>query len=514
MLLLSGLKNSFSKIPMTNKRIAKNTLYLYFRMGIIMLVQLYTSRIVLATLGIEDFGIYNVVGGVILLFNFIKNPMTVSTQRFLTFALGKGIFENTRKTFSISFSIHLATAVLILLLGETIGLWFLNTQLNIPAERMEAANFVYQFTIFTACVSILQVPFRAAIISHERMKFFAYLSIAEALLKLCIVYLLLIFSADKLELYAMLIFAVSIVIFLCYKFYSNKHFKETHYKPYYDKAMLKEQLSFSGWSFFGAVANVTAKQGVNMLLNIFYGVVVNAAMGIANQVNNAVNHFVTNFQTAFKPQIVKLYAKNNKEQLLDLIINSAKFSYILIFAMACPLILNMDFALKIWLNVYPDYAIDFCRLMLIHSLIESLEYPLWISVGATGRIKIYQITVSCFILLNIIFSFILLKLEFSPVFVLYVKIAVDVVLLFVRMFFVKFLIGLSLRRFTLVLLKLLLISLISLPLPVLVCTQWEGFARLLLSSASFLVVYAPAVFFIGLNKNERKFTTSIFSATK
>ena len=484
-------------------------------MGIIMLVQFYTSRIILATLGIEDFGIYNVVGGVILLFNFITVPMNASTQRFLTFALGKGNSENTKKTFSISFSIHIATALLILFLGETIGLWFLNSQLNIPTERMEAANFVYQFTIFTACISIMQIPFNAIIIAHERMKFFAYLSIAEAMLKLSIVYLLLVFSTDKLKLFAMLVFAVSIVIFLCYKFYSNKHFKETLYEPFYDKTMLKEQLSFSGWSFFGAVANVTAHQGVNMLLNIFYGVVVNAAMGIASQVNNAVNQFVTNFQTAFSPQIVKLYAKNSKEQLLDLIVNSTKFSYILIFAITCPLILNMDFTLKIWLNTYPSYAVDFCKLILMDSLIQALAGPLWISVGATGRIKIYQITVSSFIFLNMIFSFILLKLEFSPVFVLYVKITVDVVLFFVRMFFVKFLIGLSMRKFMLMLLKLLLISLISLPLPMLVCAQWTGFVRFLLSSASFLIVYGVAVFCIGLRKNEREFVfQTLFSSKK
>jgi len=496
---------------MTNKRIAKNTLLLYLRMGVITLVQFYTSRIVLATLGIEDFGIYNIVGGVILLFNFITTPMNASTQRFLTFSLGKGNFENTKKTFSVSFSIHIATAILILFLGETIGLWFLNSQLNIPAERMEAANFVYQFTIFTACVSILQIPFNAAIIAHERMKFFAYLSIAEALLKLSIVYLLLVFSTDKLKLYAMLVFAVNIAIFLCYKFYSNKHFKETLYNPFYDKTMLKEQLSFSGWSFLGATANVTAYQGINMLLNIFCGVVVNAAMGIASQVNNAVNQFVTNFQTAFSPQIVKLYAKNSKEQLLDLIVNSAKFSYILIFVIICPLILNMDFALKIWLNTYPSYAVDFCKLILMDSLVLALVGPLWISVGATGRIKIYQITASSFILLNMIFSFILLKLEFSPVFVLYVRIAVDVALFFVRLFFVKFLIGLSLRKYMLMLLKLLLISLISMPLPILACTQWTGFDRLLLSSASFFVVYGVTVFCIGLRKNEKDFVLRWFA---
>ena len=310
-----------------NKHIAKNTLMLYFRMILTMLVSLYTSRIVLNTLGVEDYGIYNIVGGVVILFSFFNNAMSNATQRFLSFELGQNNSVQLKRTFSMIINVHIGIAFLIFLLAETVGLWFLNTHINIPTERMKAANWVYQFSIFTFLINIIRVPYHATIVAYEKMSFYAYLSIIEVLLKLGVVFLIQISPLDKLIFYGFLIFVVSVLILLVYKIYCNKNFDAANYNFFWDTKLFKTLISFSGWSLFGSAANVSSKQGTDILLNIFYGVMVNAAMGIANQVNNAVNGFVQNFQTAFKPQIVKSYAANETDYLIRLIFQTSKFSF-------------------------------------------------------------------------------------------------------------------------------------------------------------------------------------------
>jgi O-antigen/teichoic acid export membrane protein len=278
-----------------NKRIAKNTLMLYFRMLLIMGVSLYTVRIVLNTLGVEDYGIYNVVGGIVVMFSFLSNTMASASQRFFAFELGRKDYDQLKKTFSMTVTIYLIIAVIILILAETLGLWFLNTQLSIPVERMETANWVYQFTIFSFMMTMLTVPYNAAIVAHERMNVYAYVSIVEAFLKLLIVYILVLFSYDKLKLYAILMFGVTTFITLIYRTYCKRQFQECSYNFYWEKPLFKELIGYSGWNLFGAIAGILNNQGINILLNIFFGPIVNAARAIAYQVNTAVNQFVTNF---------------------------------------------------------------------------------------------------------------------------------------------------------------------------------------------------------------------------
>lgn len=320
-----------SQTSENNKRIAKNTLLLYVRMLFMMVVSLYTSRIVLNTLGVEDYGIYNVVGGIVTMFVFISNSMSSATQRYITFALGKGDKERLSTVFSTTLQIHTLIASVVVLLGETVGLWFLYDKMQIPAERMDAAFWVLQCSIVSTFVMIVSVPYNADIVAHEKMSAFAYISILEVLLKLAIVYLLVVFSFDKLILYAILVLAIQILIRFCYSIYCNRHFEETKYRRVWDKSLFKEMTGFAGWSMFGNMAGVLFGQGLNMLLNVFFGPVVNAARAVAMQVQGAIQQFVGNFQTALNPQITKTYSNGKMNEMHNLMFRSARFSFYLLF---------------------------------------------------------------------------------------------------------------------------------------------------------------------------------------
>ncbi|MDR0516736.1 MAG: MATE family efflux transporter, partial [Fibromonadaceae bacterium] len=358
-----------------NKRIAKNTLFLYFRSILTLGVGLYTSREILAQLGVSDFGVYNVVGGVIVLFSFIQNAMQSATSRFFTFDLGKGDFEALKKTFSLSIVIHIFTALIILFLGETIGLWFLNTQLVMPAERMGAANFVYQFTIFTACIGILQIPYMVAINAHERMKVYAYVGVADAVFKLVVAISLGFAPIDKLKFYSILLFGVYLAMCIFYRIYCLKNFKETHFKWFWDKKMFLERMGFGGWTTLSGISTIAALQGVNMLLNRFHGVVANAAYGIMTQVSNAMIQFTSNFFAAVNPQIIKSYARGDMDYLYSLLFRSIKFSFLISFAIAVLLALNMDFILNLWLKEVPQYAVIFCLIKVIECCLYMVFIP-------------------------------------------------------------------------------------------------------------------------------------------
>ena len=389
----SGLDNSGRETTYhaSTKRIAKNTLMLYFRQILILLVSLYTVRVVLNTLGAEDYGIYNVVAGVVVLFSFVNNAMATATQRFLNYSLGENDKKKTQEVYSASLIVHLGIAAIFVLLAETVGLWFVSNKLNIPEARRAATAIVYQFTIITTVFNILRVPYNAVIIAYEKMSFFAWLSILESLLKLAIVFLLVLSGIDRLVFYAFLMTAVALIILCFYKLYCNRTFEIARYSKVTDISLVKKILSFSGWSLFGAVANVANSQGTNIVLNMFTNVTVNAAMGIANQVNSAVYSFVGNFQTAFNPQIVKSYAEGKKEYFIDLVFRTAKVSFLLLNFMVVPLLLNAEIVLHIWLKSIPEYTIHFVQLILIWSLIDSWNGPLWMSVQATGNIRKYQI---------------------------------------------------------------------------------------------------------------------------
>lgn len=488
-----------------NKRIAKNTLLLYFRMLLTMGISLYTSRVVLNVLGVEDFGIYNIVGGVVVLFSFINSSLSSGTQRFLNFELGRCDIQETRKVFSMSLTIHICVAVIVVLFAETVGLWFLNTQINIPPDRINAANWVYQFTILTVCVNFIQVPYYSSVVAYEKMSFFAYIAIVEVILKLLIVLLLVYIGFDKLKLYAILTFLVAVVMFFCYKYYCNAKIEISRYKYFWDKILFVRLLSFSGWMLFGAAAGVTATQGVNILLNLFYGVTVNAAMGIANQVNNAVNQFVSNFQTAFVPQITKLYAMGNFVELRQLVYRSSRVSFFLLFALACPLMFNMDFVLKLWLKTVPEYSSIFCMLTLIYSLIEAMSKPVGYIMHATGQVKNYNIIMSIALLMNIVFSYVFLKLGFQPTVVLVVSILVTVLCFVIRLLFVRHFKVLRMRDFIQnVVLRAFYIVILTLPLPLYIrgyYTQWKG---LFATSLVFYFILIIVIYFIGLTKSEKE----------
>ena len=308
-----------------NKRIAKNTLMLYIRMLFTMGVSLFTSRVILQALGVEDYGVYSVVGGIITMFSFINGGMVSATQRYLTFEIGKGNLLQLKKVFSTSLQIHALIALIVVILGETVGLWFLYEKMVIPADRMTAAFWVYQCSIVASVVSIMSVPYNADIIAHEKMSAFAYISILDVVLKLAIVYILYISRWDKLITYAVLILSIQVAIRYVYTRYCNKHFEETHYHHQLDKSLFKEMFAFAGWSFWGNLAHVLYTQGINMMLNIFFGPVVNAARGIAVQVQTAVQGFVGNFQMALNPQITKNYATGNLAQMHSLMFRSARF---------------------------------------------------------------------------------------------------------------------------------------------------------------------------------------------
>lgn len=501
-------------ISSANKRIAKNTLMLYIKMGVTMLVSLYTSRVVLQTLGVDDFGIYNVVGGVVVLFSFLNAAMSSATQRFLNFELGKKDLVQVARVFSMSLTVHWVIAGTVLILAETIGLWFLNSELNIPAERMIAANWVYQFSVASTLLGILLVPYNATIIAYERMAFYAWASIINVFLRLGIVYLLVIGNWDKLILYAILTSAVGVIMQIIHVLYCRFSFPQTAiYKPFCDRKLFRELISFSGWSLFGGVANMSASQGINMILNIFCGVAVNAAMGIANQVNAAVYQFVSNFQTAFQPQIVKRYSSGEYDSLIPLIFRASKFSYFMMLFVAFPIILNTDFILEVWLGRAPEYAADFTKWTLVAAMFESLVGPLWMSVQATGKIRNYQLIVSLFLFTNLPFGLLVLALGYSPVWVLVGRAFIGLLTTLWRAFYLREKIQFpSWKYFQAVIGRILIVSVVGACVPILVWLsvsaddEWFRFGA---SCASSVLWVPSAIWGLGFTQAERRALANI-----
>lgn len=421
-------------ISSDNRRIAKNTLALYVRMAVMMAVSLFTSRVVLQTLGVEDFGIYNVVGGVVVLFSFLNAAMSSATQRFLNFELGRNDIVQAGRVFSMSVNVHFVIAGTVFLLAETVGLWFLNTQLNIPAARMEAANWVYQFSVFSTLLGIMLVPYNATIIAHERMGFYAWASVGNAILRLLIVYMLYIGDFDKLILYAILTFAVGVIMQIVNVAYCKKAFPQVAvYRPFRDKKLFKELVSFSGWNLFGGISYLGNTQGLNMVMNIFCGVAVNAAMGIANQVVAAVQQFSSNFQVAFNPQIVKKFAAGEREATSLLVFRASRISFALVLFFVAPIFSNVDFILSFWLGIVPAHAASFVRLMLLYCLTEALSAPLFTLVSASGKIREYQVIIGSMFLANVPVAVLILWLGFAPEWVIASRLGITLLMVPVRM---------------------------------------------------------------------------------
>ncbi len=494
-----------------NKRIAKNTLMLYFRMMLTMAVSLFTVRVVLNTLGTVDYGIYNVVGGVVTMFSFLSSTMASASQRFFAFELGKKDFKQLKRTFSMSLLIYIFIAVLILILAETIGLWFLINKMNIPENRMHASMWVYQFSIFSFMMAVFTIPYDAIIIANEKMNVYAYVSIIEVILKLVIVYLLVVFSLDKLILYSILTFTVTTIVTFIYRTYSIRNFKECKFSFYWDKNLYKEIMSYSGWNLFGALAGVLNGQGINIVLNIFFGPVVNAARGVAFQVGNAISRFVQNFMTAANPQITKYYATGEYRQMHKLVFQSSKFSYLLLLIISLPFLLETNYVLTIWLKVVPEYVIVFTRLIIITTLIESLSYSLTASAQATGRIKYFLLIVAGTKLLNLPLSYLFLKLGYLPEIVFYIGIIIALICLLLRLILLKNLTNLNVILYLkTIILPIILVTCISFFIPYFILIKLEsGIIRLISITSISLLTSILSSYRIAFSKQDREYFISI-----
>lgn len=488
-----------------NKRIAKNTLLLYFRMILTMLISLYTIRVVLKTLGVIDYGIYNVVGGVVSMFSFLSRTMSSASQRFFSFEIGNNNIGQLKKIFSLTITIYIGISLLVLILSETIGLWFLNTHLNIPAERMEAANWIYQFSIFSFIMTIMTVPYNASIIAHENMKVFAYVSIFEVFMKLAIVYFLLLFSVDKLKLYAVLMFFTTTIVTLVYRTICYRKYDECRYKFIWDKSLFQKLMSYSGWNLFGTTASILNSSGINILLNIFFGPVVNAARSVAFQVSSTVNQFATNFITAVNPQITKYYANNERENMIRLVFQSSKLAYFLLFILSMPVLLETHFILALWLKQVPEYAVLFVRLVILTAMIDSISYPLMTSAQATGKIKRYQIIVGSALMLNLPISYFFLRFGAPPETTMYISMVISMLCLFLRVWILKGMIDFPVSAFVKkILYVLIIVSVLSYLLPLtIVMTLDESFWRFAIVALLSPLVSLSLIFLIGINSAER-----------
>ena len=499
-----------------NKRIAKNSVMLYLRMFLMVGISMYTSRVILKVLGVTDYGIYNVVGSVVITFNFIMGAMQGSCQRYITFALGKGDMERLKMTFSVTRIVHCVLAVGLLLVGETIGLWMVQTQLVIPIDRVIAAQWVYQFSLLSACVSLISVPYNATIIAHERMSAFAYISILEALLKLVIVFVLTIFTFDRLILYGALMLAASVFIRFVYTIYCKRSFEETSNCWRWDRLLFKEIFAFAGWSLLPNLATTINAQGTNILLNIFFGPAVNAARGLSSFFQSVATQFTQNFQSAMNPQIVKSYSQENLSYMRVLLFRSSKFSFLLMLIIVLPLVVEAPYIFTLWLGEFPEHTVNFARIALIGMILGVPFNPFITANGATGIVKKYNIVIGAILLFECPIAYLVLKTGGTPeLMMIILMLTVSIIANIARLLLVKEKIRMSAMLFLKdVLLPCGLVATLSLPLPLIlhailpVCF-FSSVCVVLLS----IIMIASLGFFIILKKNEKYFVIN-FIRTK
>ena len=498
-----------------NKRIAQNTLLLYVRQLFTMAVSLYTSRIILSTLGIVDFGVYNVVAGVVSMFSLFTGSLSAAISRYLTYNLGKGDYNMLSAVFSTSLNIMFGMSLVVIIVAELLGVWFLNTYLNIPAERLHAANWVFWFSIVTFVIGIINVPYNAAIIAHEKMSVFAYISILEVTLKLLIVYLLYISPIDKLITYSFLLASVSLIIRFVYSLYCSRHFSECHYRFVYNKGLLKELSCFAGWNFFGSGAYLFNTQGVNIITNLFFGVTINAARGVTNQVSGIIRQFVTNFTISINPQITKSYAKGDLSYMFSLVCRSSKFCYLLMLFFAVPFMYEAESILEVWLNNYPTEAPLFIRVSLMGIMVDLLGNSPAIATWATGNIKRYYIYVSlvgCLVFPLSWLAFLLGLPSYTP-YIIFIIVYIGV--LFTKLYILNGLIGFSISKYVReVLFVVLLTTIVACILPTLFKVFLpKGLLYSFLEIVVCLLSSIIAIFSIGLSTSERK-TIKTFALSK
>jgi len=497
-----------------NKRIVDNTLFLYLRMLISMGVSLYTSRIVLQQLGISDYGLYNVIGGVVAFLSILKSLMSTGVQRFLTFEMGQGAsVDRLSRVFSTSMVIFLIIGLLIILVGESIGLWFVNNKLVIASGRLHAANVVYQITLISMLFSLIQLPYTAAILAHERMDIYGYVGLCEPLLKLGLVFLLPFLFFDKLIVFSIINLLVCCVITLIYIVVCKKHFKECIWSTQTDKVLFKNILSFTSWNLLESFSNLMSAQGLDILLNMFFGTTVNAARAVAVQAKNSVHGFATNFLVAMSPQITKYYASKNYEEYYKIMIRGAKFSYIFLAILMIPLIMRMDYLLSLWLGTYPDGACLFARLILVSLIVSMVSEPLYTGLQATGKIKNYQIFTSCLMLLNIPLCYVLFA-KGAPAYVAFiVSIFFAVLLVLCRLYFISKITEFPVKKYLSTILNSFVITIVAF-IPIyfidrLIEASFLGFCSIALLSVAWSIV----VFSIfSLKQYERSFIVNLIKS--
>lgn len=496
-----------------NKRIAKNAVFLYIRMFLTLLIGLYTSRIILKALGIEDYGIYNVVGGVVTLLGFVNMSLSNASSRFITIALGQGNQDELKNTFNSVVTIHFIFAAVLFIIAETIGLWFVENKLVIPQSREWAAFWVYQSAVLTTIIMIVSIPFNALIIAHEKMNAFAYVSIFETVAKLLVALSLYFIPFDRLIVYAILLVIVQICVRLSYTIYCNIYFIESKYKITWDKKKVKKIFVFAGWTLNGNLAVMGYTQGLNILLNMFFGPAVNAARGIAVQVQSAMKHFFYNFQMAVNPQIIKSYAANNLAYMHDLVMYCSRYSFFVMLIIALPVLFNTSYILRLWLGDVPEYTSSFVQIMIGVAMINTLSTPLMTSIHATGNIKWFQIIEGTILLSVIPISYILMKSwRISPEKVLLVYFFVEFVTQIVRVFLVCPKISLSMKSyFKYVCVPILKVSFIACVLPFIInFFKVDTLSYFLIMSAICIISACVTIYCGGMNTRERNFVVTRF----
>lgn len=488
------------------KRIAQNTLFLYIRMLIIMIVKLFTVRVVLDVLGATDYGIFNVIGGVVTLFSFLTGTMSSATQRFFAYELGQNNYKRLNQIFSLNIILFAILIGLFLVISETAGLWFINTKLTIPAERLVAANWVYQCAIISFVASIITVPYNALILAHEKMSAYAYISIVEAFLQLGILFLLYTTSYDKLKSYAVLMLITSSVIALTYYLYCRINFKESKFAFFWDKQRAKELISYCGWHFLGSTSSVVRMQGVNILLNMFFNPAVNAARAIAYQVNAAVISLSNNFFVAVQPQIYKTYSANKVKEMNTLVFQSSKLCFYLMMLLFIPCFLETEFILNLWLTTVPEHTVVFVKLVIVNAFIESINGPVNAAAMATGRIKKYELVMSGLMLLNLPISYIFLKLGAKPESTMIISIIISVISVGVRGYLLRGMVNFPLRKYIKeVLLVISMVVIIAMIIPVACFLLVDNEVLRFLSVCGATVLSSIlSVYAIGLKRSERE----------
>ena len=496
----------------SNKRIAKNTLFLYLRMFLVLVVSLFTTRIVLQQLGVVDYGIYNVVGGFVSMFAFLNTSLSNGIQRFYNFTIGKYGYDKLCDVYNTALRIQFILAITIVLLLETIGLWYMYTKMVIPNERFCAAMWVFQFSVMSLVLVVMQIPYSAAIIAYERMDCFAYISIYDVVMKLIIAYSLNITPSDRLIMYGLLVFLVQVGTFLMYYLYSKKHFRQLTLKITYDKSLYKSMLSFSGWNVFGSFAYMIKSQGLNMLLNVFFGPVINAARGVSNMILTAIQGFQSNIVTAFRPQIVQSYAEEDNKRVLMLFYSLSKVSYLMLAVLSIPVILELDYILHLWLgDTIPDYTIPFTVLVLINMVVSSLNTPVSQVVHATGRMKVYQNGTSIVVCAILPLAWVFLKLGFDATSVYWVSLGMTIINQVICNILLKRVFDYNIYDYILkVILPCMFFTVIAPIIPwLLTLIMDDSFGRLIITTALSIVSSIACGYILVLSKSEKYFVNSI-----